>query len=591
ESRSKLNNHSAFLVVIGLTLVGFALRVHQLGATSLWYDELLQTDISQGPITEILPQLERHAALPLDYYLLYGWIKLGRSEFWVRWPALFFGTLAIPLVYILGKFLFSRRVGLIAALLLSISSFAIQYSQEARPYALLLTLVLVAYLGLWQLYRTHKLYYWVLLVVGVVGSALTHYFALFMLAPMGLFVLFQQFSHIKQTRVWEKSALFALSLLLLFVSLILIGRFKFLYNVSFGVSNAVAEPSRLVSPATEKPNRGSGPPLTREFFVNKVFSPLSTADNEILLAYLFFFFVALTGLIVPNHRYRTSILLLLGWFFIPIVCIYLFLLYRGTFYAIRYILYTLPAYLMLVAFGLDRAIFFMMWIVTQIDKQWKHLFLPNSLSGPVTSILSLTLVCLLLLPFISSERVELQTHYNTGSREDWRAVGQLLHAHAGPTDAIIAVRAEPTMNWYYPRATVPFGTFTTTQAIWQIIDNHPRRWFILSSYSRRRDEQLRDWLNNNGAVVIGVDRRVVVYLQQAGMSKADLLAEVKTFDLPHKPITYASLANQLSRHGDLEAARFFYEEALNLADPVYRARLETELGPRFTLSSSSLDGF
>jgi hypothetical protein len=50
---------------------------------------------------------------------------------------------------------------------------------------------------------------------------------------------------------------------------------------------------------------------------------------------------------------RTVILLLLGWLFLPTVLIYLFLLQRGTFFAVRYILYTLPAYLILVAYGID----------------------------------------------------------------------------------------------------------------------------------------------------------------------------------------------------------------------------------------------
>src|SRR5512145_807112 len=104
------------LISIGLlTLLAFALRVYQVGASSLWYDELLQLDVARMPWWQIGPQLERHAAMPLDYYLLHGWINWGQPETWVRFPALFFGVLAVPVVYKLATYLFNRRVGYLTA--------------------------------------------------------------------------------------------------------------------------------------------------------------------------------------------------------------------------------------------------------------------------------------------------------------------------------------------------------------------------------------------------------------------------------------------------------------------------------------------
>src|SRR5262245_24121271 len=139
---------TALVLVVLLTLAAFALRLHQLGAQSLWYDELLQLDVSQGSFSEIGPQLPRHAAMPLDYYLSYLWIKLGRQDAWVRFPAAFFGTLSIPLIYALGRSLFNRRIGCLAAALLTWNIFAISYSREVRPYALLLCFTLLTFLGL-----------------------------------------------------------------------------------------------------------------------------------------------------------------------------------------------------------------------------------------------------------------------------------------------------------------------------------------------------------------------------------------------------------------------------------------------------------
>ncbi|MCB0164046.1 MAG: glycosyltransferase family 39 protein, partial [Anaerolineae bacterium] len=223
--------YGTLLFVSLLVLVAFILRIHQLGAHSLWYDELLELDIAQGPFAAIGPQLPRHAAMPLDYYLMFGWVRLGRQDFWVRWPAFVFGVLAIPLTFALARRLFNRRVGYVAALLMTVALFAVRYSRETRPYALLLCFTLIAFLGLWQVYRTHKMRYWLVTIVGLSGAALSHYFALFLLAPMGLFVVGHQLFHLRQPRYWRHTAGFAVAVVVLALLFGLNGRILVLYRL------------------------------------------------------------------------------------------------------------------------------------------------------------------------------------------------------------------------------------------------------------------------------------------------------------------------------------------------------------------------
>jgi hypothetical protein len=267
---------------------------------------------------------------------------------------------------------------------------------------------------------------------------------------------------------------------------------------------------------------------------------------------------------------RTAILLLLGWLFLPIILIYLFLLQRGTFFAVRYILYTLPAYLILVAYGIDTLVTAI--LNSLITKQHDYYVLNSK------KLLWGSLLFLAATPLIFAELNELLTRYSVDAREDWRAVGQLLQNNAEPDDAVIAVKAEPAINWYYPPANAPFGTFSRSEPIWEAIKQHKRRWFVLSSYSFKRDEGLRNWLREQQAVTIAIDRRVVVYIQQEGLTAEELLAQVRTFALPQKALTYATLADQLSQHGDIETSRAFYEKAIELATtPIqkvdYQARL------------------
>lgn len=560
-----------FLLVGFITLLAFALRLHNLGANSLWYDELLELDVAQSSFWEIGSQLERHAAMPLDYYLMHGWIKLGQQDTWVRFPAAFFGTLAVPVIYVLAARLFNKQVGYLAALLLAWASFSVYYSQEVRPYTLLLLLTLLGYLGLWQTYRTGRLRYWGVATAGLVGAALTHYFTLFLLLPIGLFVGYRQLRHLKQKEFWAQTICFIVCLVILLGVFVVNGRLRHLYNVGGRFSTVVSQPETLTAPAAEKPNKGLGPPQTLAFFTDGVLTPLATTDTMLLLVHSAFLLIASISLVAAKIQQRHAILLLLGWLFLPVILIYLFLLQRGTFFAVRYILYTLPAYLILVAYGIDTL------VMTMLGKPD---FKPAVVRFDPRKLLYAGLLVLLVTPLLFAEWSELSTYYATEAREDWRAVGRMLQANVSPDDAVVAVNAEPALNWYYPPAKAPFGTFNRSEPIWAALKQHQRRWFVLSSYSFKRDAGLRQWLKENDAVTIAIDRRIVVHIQQEGTPARELLAQVVTFDLPQKALTYATLGDQLRQYGDLETSRTFYQRAVELAKTPgqktdYESRLAT----------------
>jgi hypothetical protein len=283
-----------------------------------------------------------------------------------------------------------------------------------------------------------------------------------------------------------------------------------------------------------------------------------------LLTYNAFFLLAVLSLLILQPRFQKAILLLLAWLILPILLIYAFLLHRGTFFAARYILYTLPAYLLLVAYGLDRAA--ALGVSRSFIKKPMRQTRRASKVFRGSLILPAILLSLVLVPLLLAETYQLLKYYTEDSYEDWRAVGQLLRDNARPGDAVIAVRAEPTMNWYYPSAATSFGAYSRSQPIWEVINRRPRRWFILSSYSIKRDVGLRDWLRQQQAVTIAIDRRVIVYFHEEGQSAAELLAQVKSFTLPQKALTYRFLADQFRVQGDVETSRAFYEKAEQLSE-------------------------
>jgi len=80
---------------------------------------------------------------PFYYLILHYWMMVfGTSESAVRLLSALFGVLAIPMIYVIGRQLFKKEVGLVAALILALSSFNIQYSQETRMYSLMVLLAL-----------------------------------------------------------------------------------------------------------------------------------------------------------------------------------------------------------------------------------------------------------------------------------------------------------------------------------------------------------------------------------------------------------------------------------------------------------------
>jgi mannosyltransferase len=124
--------------VVIISLMAFTLRLIQLGAESIWFDEGFSIRMATLPLGELLPAIRREDFNPPLYYLiLHGWIRwFGDSEWVLRLFAVLCGTLSIPLAYRLGKDLLGKTAALWAAFLMAVSVYHIYFSQQVRGYAL-----------------------------------------------------------------------------------------------------------------------------------------------------------------------------------------------------------------------------------------------------------------------------------------------------------------------------------------------------------------------------------------------------------------------------------------------------------------------
>ena len=205
------------LLLLLIMLAGTALRLVNLGADSLWYDETVSTYLAGSHLTELLRHTAGDIHPPGYYVLLRGWLVLmgyptGHAdphgiglEFSAAFFALLFGVLLIALVYALARRVANPQVGLIAALLVALSPYNIWYSQEVRMYTLGAALgVIVVYAllqianrksqianGRWQTGRRQAVFWWAVYAAAAAAGMYTLYYFVFLLIPLNLWVLWQ----------------------------------------------------------------------------------------------------------------------------------------------------------------------------------------------------------------------------------------------------------------------------------------------------------------------------------------------------------------------------------------------------------------
>ena len=120
-------------------LVGaFLLRVSNLGMESFWLDELyvmVEADPHQ-PLSQLFYFLKCCDPHPPLFYLLERmvFVAFGQSEVSARILPAIAGTVSVWAIYLLGREVHSKRLGLIAAALTAVNYFNIYYSREARDY-------------------------------------------------------------------------------------------------------------------------------------------------------------------------------------------------------------------------------------------------------------------------------------------------------------------------------------------------------------------------------------------------------------------------------------------------------------------------
>jgi uncharacterized membrane protein len=236
------SRNTALLVLAGLTLVGLALRLAV--TRGIWLDEAIsihQASLSLHDMFRTLYYGDRQP--PLHDLVLWLTIRaFGHGEFAVRLPSVIAGTLVIPVLYELGRELYDRRTGLLAAAFAAVSPLLVWYSQEVRMYEFVALFGLLALLTQLRAIRNGTMLNWAAYILATAALLWSHYFGLVLIAVQQLVFIGVLVYRVRHNEPVKPLALgFAYSLAVLVMQLVPLG--VFLHHQYQSTSAAAGSPS------------------------------------------------------------------------------------------------------------------------------------------------------------------------------------------------------------------------------------------------------------------------------------------------------------------------------------------------------------
>jgi 4-amino-4-deoxy-L-arabinose transferase-like glycosyltransferase len=425
-----------YLPLVATLLLAWALQLYGLESKSLWHDELgtlrnsgwggSWLDAIRNPL--VIPTLPKP---PLSFVVTRAFMALGDTAFSLRLPSVFFASFTIAVTYSLGRVLFGARVGLIAAFLLATAPLHVRYAQEARMYSMLAFFSILSLYLFWRAIRARSGCWWALFAVATALNLYTHQFALLSLGVTALFGLWllvdgrarPQFPF----RTWHFFAALAGVCL------------SYLPMVSFFLEGLTSEEGL----------GGGAPPaygaLTWSLASFSSALRLFGGANDVgLVLYAGLCALALVMLAVRRRtllqdrtadplrdgalQIRTSraLALLALWMVLPVVIVLGIPTGHGV--RIRYLLFLLPVFLLLVAYALDLII---LWAGSWLSGLRRSTATPSSLQVPLT-IAALGILFIISLPSLAS--------YYAETKQNWQDATWMVQSSAKAGDALFVSR-------------------------------------------------------------------------------------------------------------------------------------------------------
>lgn len=326
---------NTYQLCIIISLLALLLRLINLTKYDLWFDEI--SSLIEVNLNNFRYLSTNFPFQPLYNFLLKYWQILGDNLLVLRFSSVIFAVSSITLIYLLGRTIFSKRAGIICAFLLSISPFAIHYSQELRPPSFLIFLVLLSTYTYFRLLSESSFLLW---LVNITTNVLSVY-----LVPTSIFIpviqlLLMTFS-VRKNRIKE---------VLLFQSTLLFLLLPWFYTTTgyFLIMLDITKVYRQFSPFI------SSVSLNNLSYSLKNFTSGYYASNIIRnIGFIFCLLLILKGIIDLFNNSKAKLYTLLPFLLIPILSLFIFSKFRP-FYAERYLPFTIIFLYLIIGFSMSR---------------------------------------------------------------------------------------------------------------------------------------------------------------------------------------------------------------------------------------------
>jgi uncharacterized membrane protein len=441
-------------LLVGLVVVGSgALRLYNLTRNSLWFDETYHLTIARQ--TSFLDTFTIYSKFdvhpPLFYPVMHLWMKLvGMGEAPVRLLSVIAALVTMLVVYLIARRYLGYKIALTGLLLLSVSPLLLFWSQSIRPYAWFTMLVAISMgLALFASEKPEQNWRWLPYIVSAAILPYTHYLGLHVIFCQAVFLLFILYKRPP-------------ALLRLGVSLALIG-LAFLPWLGKFLEQAKNGPAFYTN---------NGPKQLLEALTD--FSSAFVPDSYLLLVGAFFLPLYALGMVHLWQKQPKIAVFLASWGFLPVITVWLSSLIRPNF-AVRYFVFCVPAYLLVIAVG--------GW---KLYSFWK-----------IGAALALVAVlCLNLGSIVNYNR----SYYY----QDWRGMVNYIVDHRQPNDLIFLANpwgyTKGPFDYYYAYqlnspGNMQFQTVTdqaqVKPQVASMFQTHQRVWMV-SVY-----DGYKDWITNS----------------------------------------------------------------------------------------------
>jgi uncharacterized membrane protein len=329
---------TALFVLTAITLAGLGLRLAV--PRGIWLDEAIsihQAHLSLHDMFRNLYYGDRHP--PLHHLVLWLDVRaFGDSEFALRIPSFLAGTLVIPALYELGRELYDRRTGLIAAAFAAASPLLVWYSQEVRMYAFVTLFGVLALLTQLRVIRRPSMVNWACYILATAALLWSHYFGLLLIAvqqAIFIVVLVQRWQRRELDRGLALGYAYSAAVLVMQ----LVPLLKFAHNQFQSTHGAAGSP------------KGTYDPLSFYAVLSNMAWALwgyHTDRATELLAAMWPLLMLLSLLLLGRGGSRQTMMLGVAAL-VPLVLLLIVSIYDQTLFEVRYFLIVVPLLLLLIA--------------------------------------------------------------------------------------------------------------------------------------------------------------------------------------------------------------------------------------------------